>query len=380
MTEQDIDTLLLNILMNVADEKEIAFFSSWVADEKNSDYFDKVKQTWNLFELKSSEIPVNETGRFEYLTTIRKAKERVRRMVITSVAVAAAMITVSFWIWEIRDNTILPVENQITTINSPSNKAQLNDNDVSIISTSPQGEVLKITKLSGETLKISSNDLSKIIKDDSTSVHLNTLIVPKGKRIEIILSDGTRMWVNSESKVTYPAIFSKDRRALDVVGNVFFDVAKDSSRPFEVNTNDIKTIALGTQFEVNNYEGQACSISLMEGKVSVENGHYTMIINPSEQIIAQTGTEKLIKQKFNIRDFGLWRDDILVFDNEPISDIIKKLNRWHNIEIVDKTKGVKNIRFTGKLNKGSIDYHLKIITENINIKFTKEGEKIIMCN
>lgn len=380
MEEQNIDTLLLNILMNVADEEETEFFSTWVKDKKNSDYFEQVKKTWNLFELKSSAIAVNETGRKEYINRIRKTKSRFKLIVLTSVSVAASLIAISMLIMETKKEITPLNKSEIVAENSQSNNIQPIDENISIVTTSSQGEVLKVTKLPTETQRISSHDLTEIVSDDSSDVQINTLVVPKGKRIVMTLPDGTTMWVNCESKVTYPTVFPKDKRTLDVVGNVFFEVAKDSTRPFEVNTNGIKTTALGTQFEVSNYEGQLCSISLLEGKVSVENSREKIIITPSKQIIANGATNNLTKRNFNVRNFGLWRNNVLVIDNEPISSVIKKLNRWHNVEIVNRTTGVEKVNFTGKLDDGTIEEHLKIITENIKVQFAKEGDRIIIWN
>lgn len=376
--EENIDILLLNILRGCATEQEISFFSVWVQDEKNSNYFNDIKEVWAISDSLLFDIPVSQTGREQYQNRIRKDKNIVkrRRFVLASASITAILLTAYFIVAQpVEVNQQVESREIIAETKAP---VKVVSNEITITSSSADGNVLKVTEVSDQIIK--NNNIAQVSDTLVSDVEINTLFVPKGKRIQVILSDGTKMWVNSDSKVIYPAVFAKDKRVLEVIGNVYFEVKKDKTRPFEVMVNGIKTTALGTQFEVNNYEGLQCSIALVEGLIQVENASSKFVVSPNNQVVMRVGSDKLIMSKFDTKICGLWRENILVIDNEPIASIVEKLNRWHNIEIENRTFGLDKINFTGKLNDATLNEHLEIISDNIKIKFIKEDEKMIIWN
>lgn len=367
----EIDKLLFNILSNQADENEIIFFSQWMKDPENEEYFIHLKDAWHLHDISSVTIPVNEQGREQFIHHIRKEKSsnRQKRATVVSFMIAAALIALSFLVYDL----VRPMQTKHSIVPemAENNHNTMIIQEIAIVSTS-NNKVIDIAYLS-------ENDKSEVVfKNNSTDkIISNTLIVPKGKRTMIFLPDSTKMWVNSESRVTFPSKFSQTDRVIEVNGNAFFEVKKEA-RPFRVITGSITTIALGTAFEVNNYDQQNSSVTLLEGSVSVNINSETEVLQLNQQITSNGLNLK--KTNITASNYGQWRNNILVIDNESIDSMIKKLSRWHNITIENRTKHLETTRFTGKLNQGDIDEHLKIISANSNIKFTKEGEKIIMWN
>lgn len=380
MEPNKIDILLINILNGIATEEEIVFFSRWITETANERYFQETKEAWSLSEQISMEISVDEVRREQFINRIKKENnsKKLRRIVLASSSVAAMLIASFLILYN------APQQDKIDISEVKSIKMDKISNEITFITSTIDGDTLKVVAFNDSkkftpstTIGVADSFAKEKLEDVGV---MSTIIVPKGKRLFVTLPDSSKMWLNSESRVHYPIAFAENSRTIEVTGNAYFDVVKDASRPFEVITGGIKTTALGTQFEVDNYDNQRCFVALVEGSVSVEDGRQKVIIEPNTKIESRFGVDEFIKSTFNSQQCGLWRDNILSINNETIVSIIEKLNRWHNVEIINRTKGVDGIFFTGKLDDGTIEEHLTIISRNIKLKFVKEGEKIIIWN
>lgn len=182
---------------------------------------------------------------------------------------------------------------------------------------------------------------------------MTQVIIPYGKRSDITLADGTRIWLNAGSSLSYPVHFRNDRREVMLSGEAFFDVTPDDGKPFLVITNEMKIKVTGTRFNVTSYQNEpATSAVLLEGKI--ETTHRRLFsrpvkLSPGERIVYNRDNGELQKEKVNTVLYSSWVEGYLIIENEPVDEIFKKLERYYNQRI--EVHGFSDLpRFTGKLN------------------------------
>lgn len=161
----------------------------------------------------------------------------------------------------------------------------------------------------------------------------NQLVVPKGKRSQLILEDGSKVWVNADSRVVYPVAFDAKQREIYIEGEVFLDVTKDAQRPFIVKTKDMNIKVLGTSFNVRSLQhGKTKEVTLVTGKVVVEDAQKNVhTLMPSQQL--KYKDEKISIEKVDTDLFTCWRNGIMRFESEKLTHILQKLSEYYGITI-----------------------------------------------
>jgi hypothetical protein len=181
---------------------------------------------------------------------------------------------------------------------------------------------------------------------------MNTVILPYGKRMSIILSDGTKVWLNSGSTLSYPNSFFAKAREVILTGEAFFDVKQDASKPFNVITKDLKITVLGTRFNVSSYSNNPNTQAvLVSGKIIAgRNKKFsnTMELSPGERITFNRQDETFLRDQVDSKLFTSWIDGYLLLDKEPLPQILKKLERYYNQEFRFDKK-LEQIVLSGKL-------------------------------
>lgn len=201
------------------------------------------------------------------------------------------------------------------------------------------------------------------------------LIVPAGQRAEIILPDGTKVWLNAGSKLSYPSFFEKERK-VTLSGEGFFDVAKNEKVPFIVSTRSIDVKALGTQFNVFSYpESDYTGVYLQQGSVKAyfPSSETSGIILSPEQYLIQKG-EKLELSTMDPDDL-LWREGIYTFKRQKLGSIIKKLELYYDVKIIVKDQEILDYEYVGKFRQrdGVLEI-LRLIQRIHNFKINKDDE------
>ena len=210
------------------------------------------------------------------------------------------------------------------------------------------------------------NDDTLEIKSDKTSSAINKVIIPYGKRSEIMLADGTHIWLNSGSQLSYPTEFKSNSREVYLSGEAFFDIKPNPEKPFYVITRDIRIKVLGTSFNVSSYEEDNTSQTvLVKGKVSAGKNQLfskTVELMPGERMVYNKKNRDLTKDKVDTKFYASWISGYLIFENEPITEIYKKLERYYNKNI-QAEEGLEKISFSGKLD---LKDKLEDVLENIS--------------
>ena len=216
-------------------------------------------------------------------------------------------------------------------------------------------------------------------EEKTTEVVYNKLEVPRGGECMIKLDDGTKVWVNAETKLKYPVTFVGDRREVVLEGEAFFDVAKNE-KPFIVETSFGDVRVLGTAFGISAYASEPESYTtLVRGKVSVEReGGEPVVILPGEQVVTSKDG-KMIKQQVDVEEFVGWKDGIYVFKEKSLGEIMKTLERWYNISVDFQEKSLVDLPFTGNLKRyDDINVFFDALTRTGDMKYRVEGNQVIL--
>ena len=237
----------------------------------------------------------------------------------------------------------------------------------------------------GENILIDSEQ--KVVqKTGDTKEVFNTVIVPYGKRTQITLAEGTKVWLNSGSKLVYPAVFVGNKREVYIEGEAVFDVVYQKEKPFVVSTKDFDIKVLGTVFNICAYaDDQYSSAVLEQGKIELICGGSSILFREKLEILPGTMAvfdrkQKTIEQKpVNTQKYLSWRAGYLIFNSEKLENILRKLGRYYNIEMVVNDNNLKNETFSGYLEmKNTPEEVLMVINETTLFSFTTEQGKMII--
>ncbi len=254
---------------------------------------------------------------------------------------------------------------------------------------SSQGETIDLS----ETFEIKKKDGTLISntsegvisfeqsKSDKKKVEYHTLDIPRGGEYELLLPDGSKVYLNSETQLVFPNYFEGDSRQVVLTGEAYFEVKKDT-KPFVVQTEDMKIIVLGTSFNVNAYRDiESINTTLVEGniEVNIASNSKTFRIQPENDFSFNKTSNEIAIKKVNTDIHTAWLKGELVFRNRPLDEIFSKLKRWYNFTIEYEDPAIKTMRFTGSAQKVKpLDYFLNQIQSITDINYRNEGNKIIL--
>ncbi|MCK3685731.1 FecR family protein [Maribellus sp. YY47] len=209
--------------------------------------------------------------------------------------------------------------------------------------------------------------------DRTAPLSMNEVICPAGQIAEIVLADGTHVWLNAESTIRYSNAFNAKNRKVELSGEAFFDVVKDEKNPFSVKVDEMQVKVLGTSFNINAYPGNnLLETTLVEGKIELlsPKGEKIIELKPGEMASYNLSESKIYLSKVDTRFYSSWKDGKISFYNERLEPIIVKLERWYNVKFIFKDEEIKNYRFTGTILKNKPLYQvLEIIKLSSPINF-----------
>ena len=213
--------------------------------------------------------------------------------------------------------------------------------------------------------------------DRSGNAETNNITVPKGGQWQVILPDGSKIWLNSATSFSYPSTFGKQKeRVVELSGEAYFEVAKNKTHPFIVKTDNQAVKVLGTHFNINSYNDEpSVNTTLVEGSVKVStNGGNTKFLIPGQQAILTKGN--LVVSEANVKETLAWKNGYFRFNDESIQSIMRKISRWYNID-VDYDSGIPNGRLNGKISRfKNISQVLKALEATKTVHFKVEGRRV----
>ncbi len=392
-TNPQIESLLASILNGSASKEEILFFSEWIKDYKNEIYFDRFKDMWHVYidhRHKISSSPATSTtlhssskSSAKFLTYIRASKRREsRRKRVATILSSAASILLIMGIWRL---LLMTPSTQIDIVDFNA----LNFSKDSVIIESADGQSIKMKGIANYLTTIpigvmDGNELSQTSEDKSqpsqTQSKSQTITTPAGERVALVLADGSKVYLTSNSYLQYPTSFTGDTREVTLKGRAYFEVQK-SDIPFIVKTSDMDVLVLGTSFDVESREtSQNTSVILVEGSVKVHTNGESYLIKPDEQLKMDRSSKNTIVNSVDSKLLTMWKDGVLVVHGQSFEELVESLSSWYGVKIINRSSVSIHERFNGRFDREDIEAAMKAISISANIKYRVENGNLIIEN
>jgi len=209
-------------------------------------------------------------------------------------------------------------------------------------------------------------------------VTYNTLTTPRGGQYQIVLPDGSKVWLNASSSLHFPTAFVGHLREVELTGEAYFEVAKNKEKPFHVKSNGMQVEVLGTHFDVKAYQDDDyIKTTLLEGSVKIKRGSVSGLLKPGQQGILEMNDNNVIVKNADINEVMAWKNGLFEFDGADIKTIMREISRWYDVDIVYSGK-VPVRSFEGKISRDAQLSEVLKILELSNVKLRVEGKKIIV--
>ena len=212
-------------------------------------------------------------------------------------------------------------------------------------------------------------------------IRYNTLIVPRGNKHTITLSDGTKVWLSADSHFEYPESFGAENRKVKLKGEAYFEVAKDSLRPFIVHSGEYKMQVYGTEFNLNTHNEQQIQLVLVNGSVGFKANASVEEVRLQPGQLGETNslTGENNVREVNITHYTAWKDGYVIFQDESLESIMGKIARWYNVEVFFESEDLKNVSFYGNLKiYENLQVFLNYLGKASDVHFKVKGRTIVI--
>lgn len=394
-TEQYILELLYRRIQGPLPEKEEAELRAWAAQHPAYNQLLETAMDDVALEAKLKAYHLIPDRRIQDDSILweeirRSRRSRIRRVYGWTVA-AAALLAVAFTLFFFSDQAPDDgqVQPEVADIAPGGYRAVLTLADGSTIDLDSMqsgiivgSEAIQYSDGSALTAMQSKTDASQ--KGTLTPGVPLRLSTPKGGTYQIILSDGTKVWLNAASTLTYPSEFSEGKREVELVGEGYFEVSGMNDRPFVVRSSRQEITVLGTAFNIHAYGEEPETVTtLVSGSVRVSSAVPSkgdaaagQLLKPSEQATL-TANGELLKQRVNVSDALAWRQGRFSFENKSFRQVMDELARWYNIEIVYETR-IPEVEFFGDAVRNDNLSTILRLLESAKVTYRLEGRRLII--
>ncbi|ADV44865.1 FecR family protein [Bacteroides helcogenes] len=225
------------------------------------------------------------------------------------------------------------------------------------------------------TVMLTIHQVEQAICADS----VNKVIVPQGQRVNMVLADGTNVWLNAKTKMEYPQTFrASDKRVVKIDGEAYFEVSRDEKKPFVVQTAQGEVEVLGTKFYISAYEStDKFETFLKEGKVKVTTSNDAMILRPNDKAVLRNG--RLLREHIDDMEAYRWLEGLYCFKELPLEEVLKQFEVYYDIRFVKENPDMPNPKLTGKFRLvDGVDYALRILQEDVDFSYRRDEEENII--
>lgn len=369
---------LSNFLSQPAFEKDIRNILealSYETEPMQSDSARWDKMIGDIFETQSVKTKVIST----------KSSNLFVRISVAAAILAFVMIGVYFFSakQKIPSNAFQKIENQKQDVAPGVNKAMLTLADGSTIILDSIAD-LKASQLAlRKGFKIEDGQLlyNKGNNDDESLIKYNTVSTPRGGQYQIVLADGSKVWLNAASSLRFPTSFSGKNRKVELTGEAYFEVAHNKNIPFLVTVKGIEVLVLGTHFNINSYDDEeVVKTTLLEGSVreTIEDKSQSVLIEPGQQVQVGKGKIVSVLNNVDVTQVTAWQKGLFEFNNSDLPTIMRQISRWYDVEIIYQGK-IGDARFGGGISKSlPLSEVLKLLKANgVNFQLNGRTLKVI---
>lgn len=390
MIASKIEASIIKFITNQASKSELEELEIWLEDDKNKELFRAYVKTNYAINFNLIKFDFDKINRkvFERMAEDNKTIKlrRVKRILTYSTAAVVFLgIVLTTFIYEpnVTNKTIVDTDDYFeieNTILPGTDKATLTLDD---------GFIIILNKGNKVQTNYAKSDGTKIIytkdqKKKSTATY-NYLTIPRGGQFNIELSDGTKVWLNSESKLKFPVSFIEgELREVDLLyGEAYFDVSSSlehNGSKFRVINEAQVVEVLGTEFNIKAYKDvMHVYTTLVEGSVVVDNGISKQNLIPREQSNLNTENKNIVVSKVNVEDEISWKNGIFSFNNKSMKEVMRVISRWYDVDVIFKNKNIETIEFIGVIDKSqSINEILSILKSTTIKNYTIINKTIIL--
>ncbi len=384
MQDKRIYQLIAKQLVEGLNEEEKQELNDWIAEPGNDSFYQEIteKEYVKLRLEKWSSIDVkNHTTAFEKEIGIKPVRRVSVWWQYAAAVVIFCVIGIGFWMAVGKDAEVKKVAGM--DIVPGETKAVLVLNDGRQVDLGVK-KVDRIIEKDGKVIMNDSLGINYNQESGEQGVGLkNEIIVPTGGEYNLILSDGTIVYLNAESRIEFPVKFSGKERVVTLVGEAYFQVTASKEHPFIVKTKDMDVLVTGTEFNVKAYPDELeVQTTLLKGEVTVFAGFEKkekMTISPNQQ--AQWDREHVALEVREV-DPGLfmaWRNGRFIFRQDRLEDIMRTLARWYGVEVVFSDESIKNMTFAGKLDRSEdIAPILDVLRATGKLTVNVKGKQIVL--
>jgi len=371
-------------------DAEHSILQNWLSEnDKNKSIFQKLQNneylSVQLNDLNSIDTPHAYTSVLKQISEKEYGTKPVKgySYILKYAAVAAVLIIAAYFVIPHmqKETTTIVAQQSFTPGHKQAILVASNNKEIKLDSVSEK--IIADNGLARITQNKTNLRYNKITTSSSQTdtLQFNTLITPRGGEYSITLSDGTEVFLNADSKLIYPVVFSQKSRKVILEGEAYFKVAHSSTQPFIVNTNNVDLTVYGTIFNVSSYANDPIiHTTLVEGSVglSIKNKAET-IIAPGEQWQYNKKTEEITTNTVDTEQFIAWTKGRFMFENEPIENILTKMARWYNFKFAFKDSSIKDQRFSLSLNRDEdVSKILHLFSAASSIKFSIQKDTILV--
>lgn len=229
--------------------------------------------------------------------------------------------------------------------------------------------------------KIDYQAMQTVTKDKGNrKVQIHRLSIPRGETFKVVLSEGTEVFLNSDSRLAYPTVFKGKERIVSLEGEAYFKVSKDVEHPFIVNSGNVQVRVLGTEFNVRSYSPADVRVTLINGKVAVSDtcGMHTVEMQPG-QSAQLTGNGTFALNEVDIESFLYWKEGYFYFDDVTLVDMMKEIGRWYNIDIEFRNSKIMELHMHFFANRHQDIHHLiELLNRMESVRAHLESGKLII--
>lgn len=338
-SKEDIKGTELLDMLEQSDNPALSDFEALLSDERSAEDA-RIILEYRLAKAKSCRTIDTDREWKNFAQRIQETKKPASlyniRNAFYAVATVAAAVLIAFLVTQFpkQDDSMLAFESN----NAPKEILMGNEDEDDMEPIKPTASIVK----AGVVVSGTKVDFSKI-KTTSGEPEMKTISTPRGKDYELVLSDGTVVLLNADSKITFPTRFAGENRTVKLVGEAYFKVSKNKHRPFIVETGNLYTKVLGTEFNLKAYPHSDVNVTLIKGSVAVNAEGKEVMLKPGQN--AEYSEDKDIEvTTVDTEGYIQWKDGYFYFDNVPLIDVVRDLGRWYNVNIEIRNNSLMSYR------------------------------------
>lgn len=379
LQNNEIDSLLLRYLLNETEAEEEQTVKRWISEStENQTYFEEFRKFHNQIRCTVQ----SEAIQSEYSVVSGKIHRRSLRRKLTGIAAGILLLLGA-------GTGIYLFSNQNSTENLVASGSDIQPGSSHAILHLSSGEKInlqahnqQLQEKDGTMIQVSENGSMNYKKPIGTAASeklFNRLEIPRGGEFKLTLSDGTEVWLNSETELQYPTTFTTKERTVKLKGEAYFKVTKNTLSPFIVMVDDIQVKVYGTQFNINTQNSGEIETVLVNGSVGITYQGQETMLTPSQKAGFSEKDGKMTVENVNVLPYIAWKEGNFMFHNESLESIMEKLSRWYDIQVFYTNENVKTVRLSGILERykevNELFHHFEKIS---SAKFIVKGNTVII--